>query len=97
MFSETAKIGISGVFVIPEELRLRFGLEEGSLVIAEEHEDGILLRPVIAIPIELYSNERTAEFLLTNAVDTVDYEKARKEVVAMGMDPELIPHRKPLA
>ncbi len=39
---ETSKIGKRGVVVIPAPLRRRFGLTEGSLVIAEEREDGIL-------------------------------------------------------
>jgi len=92
---ETSKIGKRGVFTIPAMMRKRFGMADGSLVIAEEREDGILLRPAIATPVELYSNERTAEFLLSSATDAEDYEAARQEVVAMGLDPERIPHRKP--
>lgn len=96
-YAETAKIGKRGVFTIPAFLRKRFGLADGSLVIAEEREDGILLRPAVATPIEVYSDERTAEFLLTNAVDAADYEAARQEVRAMGLDPDRIPHRRPAA
>jgi len=92
---ETSKIGKRGVLTIPAVMRKRFGMADGSLVIAEEREDGILLRPAIATPVELYSNERTAEFLLSSATDAEDYEAARQEVVAMGLDPERIPHRKP--
>ena len=88
-------MGKRGVFTIPAFLRKRFGLSDGSLLIAEEREDGILLRPAIATPLEIYSDERTAEFLLSNASDAADYEAARQEVAAMGIDPERIPHRKP--
>jgi AbrB family looped-hinge helix DNA binding protein len=42
--TETGKIGKKGVFTIPASLRKRFGLHDGSLVIAEERADGILLR-----------------------------------------------------
>lgn len=66
--SETSRIGKRGVVVIPARMRRRFGLEEGSLVIAEETEDGILLRPAITLPVEVYTPERRAEFLLSNAV-----------------------------
>lgn len=96
-YTETGKIGKKGVFTIPAPLRKRFGLSDGSLVIAEEREDGILLRPAVATPVEVYSDERIAEFLLSNATDTADYEAARQEVRAMGLDPDRVPHRKPAA
>lgn len=66
--SETGKIGKRGVFTIPARLRKRFGMADGSLIIAEERADGILLKPAVATPLETYSNERTAEFLLSNAI-----------------------------
>jgi AbrB family looped-hinge helix DNA binding protein len=94
-YTETAKLGKRGVFTIPAALRKRFGFEDGSLLIAEEREDGVLLRPAIATPIETYSDERVAEFLLSNAADGADYDAARKEVQGMGLDPDSVPHRKP--
>jgi len=42
-------------------MRRRFGLEE-ALVIAEEREDGILLRPAVAMPVEIYTPERKPNF-----------------------------------
>jgi AbrB family looped-hinge helix DNA binding protein len=88
-------MGRRGTVVIPARLRKRFGLEEGALIIAEEREDGVLLRPAVALPVEIYSDERVAEFLLNNAVDAQDYEEALSEVRRMGLDPESIPHTKP--
>ncbi len=46
--------------------------------------------------IELYTDERVAEFLLNNATDEEEYELARERVIAMGLDPDRIPHQKPL-
>jgi AbrB family looped-hinge helix DNA binding protein len=91
----TTRIGKRGVVVIPAGLRRKYRLEEGSLMIAEERNEGILLRPVAPIPIEIYSSERQAEFLLNNATDLVDYAWARKQVQKMGLDPGKIPHKKP--
>ncbi|HET7274104.1 MAG TPA: hypothetical protein VFI91_02930 [Longimicrobiaceae bacterium] len=45
--------------------------------------------------VEIYTKERRAEFLLTNAVDSADFAKAESEVRAMGLDPEVIMHGKP--
>jgi AbrB family looped-hinge helix DNA binding protein len=92
---ETGKIGKRGTYVIPADLRRRYGLEEGTLVIAEAKEDGILIRPAVALPVETYSPQRKAEFLLTNAVDAEDYARAVKAVRKMGLDPKKVRHRKP--
>jgi len=92
---EASKVGKRGAVVIPARLRRRFGIREGTLVIAEEREDGILIRPAVALPIEAYSRERIAEFLLSNAVDAQDYAEAVAKVKSMGLDPNSIPHVRP--
>jgi AbrB family looped-hinge helix DNA binding protein len=81
--------------VIPAKLRRRFGLQEGGMVVLEETEDGISIRPAVAVPVEVYSTRRKAEFLLNNAVDAADYKRAVRAVRKLGLDPETIPHRRP--
>jgi AbrB family looped-hinge helix DNA binding protein len=93
--AETSKVGKRGTIVMPARLRRKFGIEEGSLVIAEERDDGILIRPAIAYAIEVYTPERKAEFFLTNALDENDYQKARRTVRKMGLDPDKIKHFRP--
>ena len=93
--SEPSRIGKRGSFVIPSSLRRIFGLEEGSAVIAEETDEGILIRPAVTLPLEVYSAERKAEFLLSNAVDDDDYARAVKEVKQLGLDPAAVPHQRP--
>lgn len=83
--------------MIPAELLRRFGLEEGSRVVAEETPDGILIRPAATVPTELYGDARKAELLLSNAVDADDYARAVEEVRAMGIDPRNVPHERPIA
>lgn len=95
MNSETAKIGKRHTLVIPANIRRQYGLEEGALVMLEARQEGVLLRPVITLPVERYSSTRKAEFLLNNSVTMEDYEWAVKEVIKMGIDPETIPHEKP--
>ena len=92
---ESSRVGKRGTLVIPASLRRRFGIEEGSEVIAEETPEGILIRPAVTVPIELYSDERKAEFLLSNAVGAADYARAVEEVRALGLDPARIAHHKP--
>lgn len=95
MDRDTTKIGRRGAIVIPARLRRKLGLTEGSLVIAEEREDGILLRPAVALPVETYAPQRRAEFLLSNAVGPADYARAVREVRRLGLDPSNVPHKKP--
>jgi AbrB family looped-hinge helix DNA binding protein len=90
-----SKVGKRGTIVLPARLRRRFGIEEGTLVVAEEREDGVLIRPAVALPVEVYTPQRRAEFLLSNAIDAQDYARAAKEVRKMGFDPRKIRHRRP--
>ncbi len=92
---ETTKIGKRGTIVIPAGLRRKYGFEEGSLVIAEAREEGVLLRPAVTLPLERYTPERKAEFLLNNAVTPEDYAWALEEIKKLGIDPKTIPHEKP--
>src|SRR4051794_34356860 len=70
--AEPSKVGKRGAVVIPADLRRRFGIEEGSLVIAEARDGGILIRPAVVLPVEVYTPERKAQFLLSNAFDADD-------------------------
>jgi AbrB family looped-hinge helix DNA binding protein len=94
MEADTTKVGKRGTVVIPAGLRRKYGFEEGSAVIAEARAEGVLLRPVVTLPLEIYTPERKAQFLLNNAVTPQDYTWAVKEVRKMGLDPKKIPHEK---
>ena len=90
---KSTKVGKDGAVLLPAALRRRFGMKEGSPVVAEARQDGILIRPLVDV--EVYTPERKAEFFLNNAVDAADYARAVKLVRKMGLDPARIPHRKP--
>ena len=93
--TETSRVGKRGAIVVPAQMRRKFGIEEGSLVIAEERDDGILIRPAVAVPVEIYSPARVAEFLLSNAVDARDYRAAIRAVRKLGIDPRTVAHHRP--
>jgi AbrB family looped-hinge helix DNA binding protein len=92
---DAVRVGKRGAVIVPAKLRKRYGIEEGTIVTAEAVEDGVLLRPAIVLPIERYSPERKAEFLLSTATTDADYQRARKLVEKMGLDPNAIPHQPP--
>jgi AbrB family looped-hinge helix DNA binding protein len=93
---ETAKLGKRGTLVIPAKLRQRFALKEGDLLVTEEREDGILLRPAVAVPVEIYTPQRKAEFALNNSLTKEDYDEACRYIRAeLGLDPAKIRYTDP--
>ena len=51
-----------GVITLPTKLRKALGLSADDQLIAETTPEGLLLRPAVTLPIELYSDERVREF-----------------------------------
>ena len=51
-----------GTITLPAKFRKEMGIDAESLLVAESTEEGILLRPAVALPIEVYSQERLGEF-----------------------------------
>jgi len=92
---ESARVGKRGAIILPARLRKQFGIEEGSIVTAEARDDGILIRPAVIVPVERYTPERKAEFMLSNATTAEDYREARKAVRKLGVNPDSIQHRRP--
>lgn len=60
---ERVTITERGVITIPAALRRAFGLMAGMELIAEDTPEGILLRPAVSVPLEIYTEERIAEFV----------------------------------
>ncbi len=58
-------------------------------------DEGILICPAMAVPLEIYTSRRQAAYLLSNAVDAEDYARAVEEVRKLGFDPADIAHQKP--
>ncbi|MBN1309047.1 MAG: AbrB/MazE/SpoVT family DNA-binding domain-containing protein [Chitinispirillaceae bacterium] len=58
----TIQINRRGTLTLPKELRKKLGLEKGGVVMAEEAAEGIVLRPAVAFPVEMYTDSRIEEF-----------------------------------
>ena len=82
----------NGSITIPNELRERYGFEDGSLLVMEAEAEGIILRPTDGPEPEIYTPERIAEFLLNSAVSEGEYLAAIEEVKRMEIDPSTVPH-----
>ena len=58
----TLTINSRGVVTLPAKLRQTMGLKADDQLIAETTPQGLLLRPAVTLPLELYTPERVQEF-----------------------------------
>lgn len=58
----TVTITSRGVVTLPARLRQAMGLKADDQLIAETTPEGLLLRPAVTLPVEVYSAEREREF-----------------------------------
>lgn len=57
-----ATINERGVITIPAAMRQALGLKPNDEVLIEETEQGLLIRPMLSVPFEIYTEKRIAEF-----------------------------------
>lgn len=58
----TISVSGRGLIVLPVEMRKEAGIRPQDTLIAETTPEGILLRPAVTLPVEIYTPERLAEF-----------------------------------
>lgn len=58
----TITITSRGVVTLPLGLRKALGIKAEDTLIAETTPDGLLLRPAITLPVEIYTDKRIGEF-----------------------------------
>lgn len=58
----TLTVTSRGVVTLPAKLRAALGLKADDQLIAETTPEGLLLRPAVTLPLEIYSDKRVAEF-----------------------------------
>jgi bifunctional DNA-binding transcriptional regulator/antitoxin component of YhaV-PrlF toxin-antitoxin module len=60
--TKVISINKRGTLTLPKELRRRIGLVGSGQVVAEETSEGILIRAGATFPVEIYTDQRIAEF-----------------------------------
>ena len=58
----TLTVNSRGDIALPVEMRLALGLKADDTLIAELTPEGILLRPAMSVPIEIYTPKRLRQF-----------------------------------
>lgn len=71
-----------GVVTLPVGLRRALGIKADDTLIAETTPEGLLLRPAVTLPVELYSDKRIKEF------DDAEAELAAAMKLSRGKPPK---------
>lgn len=58
----TVSVSGRGLIALPAAMRKVAGIRPQDSLIAETTAEGILLRPAVTLPVEIYSSERITEF-----------------------------------
>jgi antitoxin PrlF len=68
----TLTVTSRGVVTLPAKLREALGIKADDHLIAETTPEGLLLRPAVTLPVEMYSEKRMREFDQSEAdLDTI--------------------------
>ena len=81
-----------GVITLPAKLRQALGLKADDQLIAEPTADGLLLRPAITLPVEIYTPERVSEFDAAEADLAAHFAKSTMQA---PLAPKPKPQREP--
>jgi AbrB family looped-hinge helix DNA binding protein len=65
----TAQISGRGTITLPARVRRKLGLEEGDVLTVRLSGSSIVLTPSVVTPVELYTDERVAEFEHSASLD----------------------------
>ena len=58
--TKIVSINERGTLTLPKDLRQRLGITASGQVVVEETDGGLLLRPGVTVPVEIYSAKRLA-------------------------------------
>lgn len=58
----TLSVSGRGLIALPAEMRKTAGIRPQDRLIAETTSEGILLRPAVTLPVEMYTQDRVAAF-----------------------------------
>jgi AbrB family looped-hinge helix DNA binding protein len=83
----TVTINSRGVVTLPAKLREALGLKADDQLIAETTPEGLLLRPAVTLPVEIYTPERMREFDAAEAELAEFFESKSKARAVVAREP----------
>ncbi len=77
--TKVVNINGRGALTLPKDMRRRLGVKGGGQVVIEERPEGLLLRPGVTFPVEIYTDERLAEFRRNNEEVLAGYRLSKRK------------------
>lgn len=77
--TKVVNINSRGGITLPKDIRRRLGVKGGGQVVVEERPEGVLLRPGATFPLEIYTDERLAEFERMNDEALAPYRLTKRK------------------
>ena len=74
-----AQISARGQVTLPAEVRSALGLSAGDPLVVTIEDGRIVLAPAVVTPVELYTDDRVAEFDEASSMTPEEIERARKK------------------
>ena len=69
---QTVLVSSRGQLTLPSDLRKRFGIDKGGVVVLEERDNELVLKPAVVLEIEMYSDSQIAEWDAEDRLDPAD-------------------------
>jgi AbrB family looped-hinge helix DNA binding protein len=69
-----------GQITLPSDVRKRFGIKEGAVLMLEERPGELVLRPATVLEVEVYSDEDVARWTAEDALDQDTRSRIKKKV-----------------
>ena len=77
---ENLVVSARGQITLPAALRKRFGIESGDVIIIEEREGELVLRPAVVLEVEAYTDEQIARWDKEDLLRPGDRERILKRL-----------------
>jgi len=74
----TTQVGTRGQVTLPAEIRRAVGLRAGDTLVVSIDEGRVVLERAVVVPVELYTDERVAEFARAAELSEEEIAEARR-------------------
>lgn len=69
---QTVLVSNRGQLTLPADLRKRFGIDKGGVVVLEDRESELVIKPAIVLEIEMYSDSQITAWDAEDRLESAD-------------------------
>lgn len=72
---QTLIVSNRGQLTLPASLRKRFGIKDGGVIILEERDNELVLKPAMVLEVEMYTNAQVSEWDEADRLDAAERQR----------------------